>query len=96
MLGSHRIAVEKFVTYAQSLSGDEKGEAQVFLDRLFLGFGHGGYKEAGATLESRVRAKEKGTRFADLICVGALDVHAPELAQGGGNFLMESEALYHA
>ncbi len=42
-----------FVTYAGTLEGDEKGEAQVFCDRLFQAFGHGGYKEAGATLECR-------------------------------------------
>lgn len=51
--------------YAQSLKGDEKGEAQVFCDRLFQAFGHAGYKEAGATLEERVRVG-KGTKFADL------------------------------
>ncbi len=31
-----------FAEYAKSLSGDEKGEAQVFLDRLFIAFGHQG------------------------------------------------------
>ena len=40
-----------FVSYAQTLAGDEKGEAQVFCERLFRAFGHEGYKEAGATLE---------------------------------------------
>jgi len=54
-----------FSKYAASLEGDEKGEAQVFLDRLFQAFGHQGYKEAGATLEHRVRVG-KGTKFADL------------------------------
>lgn len=56
-----------FVAYARSLRGDEKGEAQVFIDRLFRAFGHGGYKEAGATLEQRVRKTGGGTAFADLI-----------------------------
>ena len=55
----------KFVEYADSLKGDEKGEAQVFCDRLFQAFGHDGYKEAGATLEERIKGK-KGTKFADL------------------------------
>jgi hypothetical protein len=57
----------EFVTYAKSLAGDEKGEAQVFLDRLFRGFGWGGYKEAGATLEFRVKNNRRGTSFADLV-----------------------------
>jgi hypothetical protein len=56
----------EFVNYAKTLSGDEKGEAQVFCDRLFQAFGHKGYKEAGATLEYRIK-KGKSTSFADLI-----------------------------
>jgi type II restriction/modification system DNA methylase subunit YeeA len=55
-----------FLTYVRSLSGDEKGEAQVFCDRLFQAFGHRGYKEAGAMLEYRVKEKGKSTKFADL------------------------------
>jgi hypothetical protein len=58
--------LQEFVDYAQTLRGDEKGEAQVFCDRLFRSFGHAGYKEAGATLEFRVKAKGKNTKFADL------------------------------
>ncbi|MDA9756265.1 N-6 DNA methylase [Flavobacteriales bacterium] len=58
--------IDKFVSYASSLDGDEKGEAQVFCDRLFQAFGHEGYKEAGATLEYRVKSKKK-TNFADLL-----------------------------
>lgn len=58
--------IETFVKYTNSLDGDEKGEAQVFCDRLFQAFGYNGYKEAGATLEFRVKNK-KSTRFADLL-----------------------------
>jgi len=44
----------------------KKGEAQIFLDHLFHGFGYpGGLKEAGATLEMRVtKADGGGTSFA--------------------------------
>jgi hypothetical protein len=60
--------LKTFVEYAESLKGDEKGEAQVFCDRLFQGFGHKGYKEAGATLEYRIKKDStKGTSFADLV-----------------------------
>ena len=60
--------IEQFVAYAKTLKGDEKGEAQVFCDRLFKAFGHGGYKEAGATLEHRIKkASGKGVNFADLV-----------------------------
>lgn len=57
-----------FIAYAKLCKGDEKGEAQVFCDRLFIGFGHAGYKEAGAELEYRIKKKDsKGTSFADLV-----------------------------
>jgi hypothetical protein len=51
--------IRQFVEYSKRLKGDEKGEAQVFCDRLFQAFGHGGYNEAGATLEFR----GKGNRW---------------------------------
>ena len=54
----------------QHLTGDEKGEAQLFLEHLLQAFGHAGLKEAGATLEFRVaKAAEAGggTAFADLV-----------------------------
>src|SRR5579859_3231514 len=51
-----------------NVRGDEKGEAQVFLDRLFQGFGHAGASEAGAIQEARIKKTEgKGTSFADLV-----------------------------
>ena len=60
--------IKKFVDYVALLSGDEKGEAQVFCDRLFQAFGHAGYKEAGAELEFRIKKNStKGTSYADLI-----------------------------
>lgn len=53
---------------AAHLRGDEKGEAQIFLDRLFKAFGHDGAIEAGAVYEDRLRWPDyAGTRFADLI-----------------------------
>lgn len=57
----------QFARYASTLKGDEKGEAQVFCDRLFQAFGHGGYKEAGATLEDRIKRKGEHTKFVDLV-----------------------------
>ena len=40
--------LQTFVDWcAAHISGDEKGEAQLFLDHLFRAFGHGGLKEAG-------------------------------------------------
>ena len=59
--------LQKIIQYSKILTGDEKGEAQVFCDRLFQAFGHEGYKEAGAILEYRVQSKKNSTRFADLL-----------------------------
>ena len=62
-------ALTEFQKYVRDhVMGDEKGEAQVFLDRLFIAFGHKGHKEAGATLEQRIKKNDsKGTAFADLL-----------------------------
>ena len=59
--------LQQFVKYARRLSGDEKGEAQIFCEHLFQAFGHKGLKEAGANLEYRIREKGKTTRYADLV-----------------------------
>lgn len=59
--------MKAFTAYVGTLEGDEKSEAQVFCERLFQAFGHKGYKEAGAKLEERVRAKGSATKYADLV-----------------------------
>lgn len=62
-------SLKSFVEYRhQHLSGDEKGEAQVFCERLFRALGHEGLYEAGATLEMRLKKRDsRGTAFADLM-----------------------------
>ena len=60
--------LKTFVQWAaKHITGDEKGEAQVFLDRLFQGFGWEGFKEANAVCELRVKNTNGGTSFADLV-----------------------------
>lgn len=63
--------LRKFVAYVKTLKGDEKGEAQLFCERLFVAFGWPGLKEAGASLELRIPIKTAGgkktTKFADLV-----------------------------
>jgi len=59
--------IKDFVTYASSLKGYEKGEAQLFCDRLFRAFGHRGCVEAGAKLEYRLKSQGKHTKFPDLV-----------------------------
>jgi hypothetical protein len=62
------IQLKNFVDWcAKHITGDEKGEAAIFLDHLFRAFGHAGLKEAGATCENRVKKDGGGTAFADLV-----------------------------
>jgi hypothetical protein len=57
-----------FVHYRHGhLRGDEKGEAAIFLENLFRAMGHEGVRQAGATLEQRIKKRDNGgTAYADL------------------------------
>ncbi len=62
--------LHEFVNYCQRhIIGDEKGEAQIFLDRFFTALGYPeGLKGAGAECEFRVRdTRKKTTSFGDLV-----------------------------
>lgn len=57
----------EFIDYASKcLKGNERSEAQIFLERLFQAFGHKGIAEAGAVLEDRLRVNDK-IKFPDLL-----------------------------
>ena len=60
-----------FTAWAQAhITGDEKGQAQIFLDRLFIAFGHAGSLDVGGEPEFRVRKATEdggGTSFADYV-----------------------------
>lgn len=63
-------SLDKFVNFClQHISGKERGEAQVFLDRFFQAFGHQGVLEAGAEYEVAVKkgSRQGKTGFADLV-----------------------------
>ncbi|MEO7412506.1 MAG: DNA methyltransferase [Opitutaceae bacterium] len=52
------------------ITGDEKGQAQIFLDRLFIAFGHDGSLDLGGEPEFRIRKAAQdggGTSFADFV-----------------------------
>ena len=74
-------ALSEFVRFAQSLRGDEKSEAQTFLDHFFRALGHDGVIEAGATFEFRV-AKKPGSPQLELIKGNG----APSRSKGGKKF----------
>jgi len=61
----------EFVAWCQMhITGDEKGQAQIFLDRLFQAFGQPGCLDVGGTTEFRIRKASEdggGTAFADCV-----------------------------
>lgn len=71
MSGFRQQKLEIFVAWvAQNITGYEKGEAQVFLDRLFQAFGQPGTLDIGGKFEFRIRkAKEDGGGVAFADCV---------------------------
>ncbi len=55
---------------AKHITGDEKGQAQIFLDRLFQAFGQPGCLDVGGHTEFRIRKASEdggGTAFADYV-----------------------------
>ncbi|MDA0266368.1 MAG: N-6 DNA methylase, partial [Cyanobacteria bacterium] len=69
-MASRPETLQTFVNFCKAhITGDEKGEAQVFLDRFFRAFDHGGALEAGAVYEKRIQkgSKKGKTGFADLV-----------------------------
>ncbi|WP_414542490.1 DNA methyltransferase [Nostoc sp. CCY0012] len=63
-------SLNKFVSFCQQhITGQEKKEAQTFLDRFFRAFGHDGALEAGASYEEAIKkgSKTGKTGFADLV-----------------------------
>ncbi|MBL1211393.1 type IIL restriction-modification enzyme MmeI, partial [Geminocystis sp. GBBB08] len=70
MTSNHQDNLEKFITFCQQhITGQERKEAQIFLDRFFQAFGYDGALEAGAKYEEAIKkgSKKKNTGFADLV-----------------------------
>ena len=71
MATDRKSRLQEFVDWvAAHVTGDEKGEAQIFLERLFQAFGQKGLLDVGGKAEFRIRkAKEDGggTAFADYV-----------------------------
>jgi hypothetical protein len=69
MPGREKLA--EFIAWCQkNITGDEKGQAQIFLDRLFQAFGQPGSLDVGGKPEFRIRKAEEdggGTAFADYV-----------------------------
>jgi len=63
--------LSEFTTWCgKNITGDEKGQAQIFLDRLFIALGHPGSLDVGGEPEFRIRKATEdggGTSFADYV-----------------------------
>jgi SAM-dependent methyltransferase len=71
MGNSRHDRLSAFVAWVRgTIKGDEKGEAQIFLDRLFQAFAQKGCLEVGGATEFRIRKASEdggGTAFADYV-----------------------------
>lgn len=70
MTNNHQENLENFIQFCQQyITGQERKEAQIFLDRFFQAFGYDGALEAGAKYEEAIKkgSKKKNTGFADLV-----------------------------
>jgi hypothetical protein len=57
---ANREKLAEFVAWTQKhITGDEKGQAQIFLDRLFQSFGQPGCLDVGGTTEFRIRKSDE-------------------------------------
>ena len=64
----HQERIKAFLDWFKNCKGSEKGEGQIFFDRLFQAFGNTGVLGAGAVCEKPIKKREgKGVAFADLV-----------------------------
>jgi hypothetical protein len=56
MRNNHQENLEKFINFCQeNITGQERKEAQIFLDRFFQAFGYDGALETGAKYEEAIK-----------------------------------------
>ena len=57
---ANREKLAEFVAWSQKhITGDEKGQAQIFLDHLFQSFGQPGCLDVGGATEFRIRKSDE-------------------------------------
>src|SRR6185436_20569945 len=80
-----REKLAEFVGWTQKhITGDEKGQAQIFRDRLFQGFGQSGFLDVGGHTEFRIRKADEdggGTALATVLTAYGFSAKKDLLAQ---------------
>lgn len=85
--------VIEFIEFASHLKGYEKGEAQLFLDHLFIAFGQKGVMEAGASLETQIIIETK-TKFCDLLWPGIVLFEMKSKDQNLANHFIQAKTYW--
>lgn len=60
---------KEFIAFTQKLKGDEKQEAQTFLNHFFQVFGYDDVSSAGGIFEARIKSSKSSTKYADCLFV---------------------------
>jgi type II restriction/modification system DNA methylase subunit YeeA len=88
--------LDDFVAWTKkNITGDEKGEAQIFLDRLFQAFGQPGLLDVGGKAEFRVRKSSEdggGISFADYVWKPVVLI---EMKKRGVNLQLHLSQAFH-
>jgi hypothetical protein len=88
-----REKLSEFVAWcAQHVTGDEKGQAQIFLDRLFQTFGQPRCLDVGGATEIRIRQDKEaggGTAFVHHVWIPVVLV---EMRKRGADFGLYTKA----
>ncbi len=85
--------LNEFINYVSKLKGYEKGEAQLFLDRLFIAFGHKGVIEADAALEYQIKIDYK-TKFCDLLWPKKVLIEMKKRGEKLSNHFMQAKEYW--
>ena len=98
MNDGRREKLAEFVTWVgDHITGDEKGQAQLFLDRLFQAFGQKGSLEVGGTPEMRIKKPSEdggGTGFADYVWKPVVLIEMRSAASAGQGSVQGEERFF--
>ena len=79
--------LSQFVAWAQhNITGDEKGQAQIFLDRLFQAFGQPGVLDVGGQTEFRIRQAGMMTFVCEFFSILLISLRQKASVSAGGVF----------